>query len=54
MNIRRSGFASFFDPSGRNLYPERGGTLYEWDLQKKKHGKRGSRVVAQRSAQQLK
>ena len=30
--------APFFDPSGRTLYAELEGTLYEWDLQKNKHG----------------
>ena len=28
----------FFDPNGRTLYAELEGTLYEWDLQKDKHG----------------
>ena len=27
-----------FDPSGGTLYAELSGTLYEWDLQKSKHG----------------
>ena len=27
-----------FDPSGGTLYAELHGILYEWDLQKKKHG----------------
>jgi len=30
--------ALFFDPSGGTLYTELRGTLYEWDLQKNKHG----------------
>jgi hypothetical protein len=30
--------ALFFDPSGRTLYAEINGTLYEWDLQKNEHG----------------
>jgi len=30
--------ALFFDPSGGTLYAEHGETLYEWDLQKNKHG----------------
>ena len=30
--------ALFFDPSGRTLYAEQCGTLYEWDLQKNKCG----------------
>ena len=29
--------ALFFDPSGRTLYAELNGTLYEWDLRKNKH-----------------
>ena len=28
----------FFDPSGATLYAELAGILYEWDLQKNKHG----------------
>ena len=30
--------AIFFDPSGRTLYAELNGTLYEWDLQKSERG----------------
>jgi hypothetical protein len=37
--VRHKGVgALFFDPSGRTLYAEINGTLYEWDLQKNKHG----------------
>ena len=32
------GVALFFDPSGRTLYAELNGTLYEWDLQKNDPG----------------
>jgi len=30
--------ALFFNPGGGTLYAEFHGTLYEWDLQKNKHG----------------
>jgi hypothetical protein len=30
--------ALFFDPNGGTLYAELYGTIYEWDLQKNKHG----------------
>ena len=30
--------ALFFDPNGGTLYAEHQGALYEWDLQKNKHG----------------
>ena len=30
--------ALFFDPSGRTLYAELNGTLYEWDVQKNEPG----------------
>jgi WD40 repeat protein len=30
--------ALFFDPNGGTLYAECDGTIYEWDLQKNKHG----------------
>ena len=36
MDIQVAGL--FFDPSGGTLYAERGGTLYEWDLQKNEPG----------------
>ena len=36
VHIRRE--VLFFDPSGRTLYAELDGILYEWDLRKNKHG----------------
>ena len=38
LGVDITGGALFFDPSRGTLYAELDGILYEWDLQKNKHG----------------